>query len=84
MAAGYRSNAARWIGGASSILPTTVAGTRSVCARWLGGASSYTGPARPGYRSLLAYWLGGASSYPYIPQSQKSHTVEEGSIEEGT
>jgi hypothetical protein len=65
VAAGYRSNAGRWLGGASA--PSGKAGYRSIAAQWLGGASAYTGPARPGYRSMLAWWLGGACSYPYVP-----------------
>lgn len=71
MAAGYRSNEARWLGGASA--STVQPGYRSICARWIGGAGCYTGPARPGYRSLLAYWMGGASSYAYVPIPEEPH-----------
>lgn len=80
MAAGYRSNAARWLGGASA--PAGKAGYRSIAALWLGGAGCYTGPARPGYRSMLAFWLGGASSFPYVPIPEEPHGGGKGRYEE--
>lgn len=48
MAAGYRSNAARWLGGASAppyVAPAIKAGYRSILAFWLGGAAA--NPAIP-------------------------------------
>jgi hypothetical protein len=61
VAAGYRSIASRWLGGAA-VSTTNVAGYRSIEARWLGGASAQR--AFPGYRSMQCWWLGGACVSP--------------------
>lgn len=63
MAAGFRSLAAFWAGGASA--SSIQAGVRSPAAFWLGGASARVNPAtQAGVYSLLAFWLGGAGARP--------------------
>ena len=41
--AGYRSLLAFWVGGASSITPTTTGGIKSLLAPWTGGAATAPG-----------------------------------------
>lgn len=91
--AGYRSLLAFWVGGASSITPTTTGGIKSLLAPWTGGAATAPVTTTAGYRSLLGFWVGGGfagteqlipitpsgggSSYARWPQQPRYNDDEE-------
>jgi hypothetical protein len=73
VAAGYKSNAVRWIGGAAAKPLVVEGGYRSMQCWWLGGACTSGEPPEPplfrgGYQ-LLAFWMGGGHGYRYFTPS---------------
>ena len=67
--AGYKSLLAFWVGGASSVTPTTTGGVKSLLAPWVGGAAVSPTITTAGFRSLFGFWAGGAFAVAVVPSS---------------